>query len=160
MESIGEFRAGIGREKAAWICVEFIEFHITKAADDLGASKTRTKLFLQIAKYDQRKEARCKVCSNPNIPLQIYRPRFEFVLHDAEAFLDLPSTMVDLDDVLRRVIQVCSDSIKPIIALLFSDLIFVKRIYCFLCEFAAACHGDAVYETFVIRLPGALTFLG
>ena len=80
MKSIGEFRAGISGKKAVWVCIEFVEFHVTKAADDLGTSKTRTKLFLQVAKYDQRKEASCEVSGNPNVPLKIYRSCFKFML--------------------------------------------------------------------------------
>ena len=58
-----------------------------------------------------------------------YRPCRKICLHDAEAFLYLPSPFTDLQNVTNRIVQkIGAHSIQTIVLCLFPNLIFIKII--------------------------------
>ena len=63
--------------------------------------------------------------SDTIVILKIGRPGFEFVLHNAEAFLDLPSSPVYFYDFLGIILKVGAYRVESIVFFFIPDTIFI-----------------------------------
>ena len=68
---------------------------------------------------------------DPYFPAQVGGTGPEFMLHDAEALLDLPSPLIDVYNSFRLIFQVGADRVEPVISSLCGDLFFVQGIISF-----------------------------
>ena len=83
---------------------------------------------------------------------KINRSCAEFVLHNAEAFLNFPSALIDFDDFFGSIVQICRDGIESVIAFFFSDLLFINAVNGFFGNFALTRNGNLGDETLVVSL--------
>ena len=95
------------------------------------------------------------MCSDSYILSQIYRSCVKFMLHNSEALFNFPTTMINTDDLLRRIIQICCNRIESVIMFLIPYSILIKLIYIFIRNFTLVCHGHFLDKTLVIALPCA-----
>lgn len=55
---------------------------------------------------------------NPVFSLQVYRSCFKVRFHCSEAFLDLPSSLIDIDDLKYLPLYICRNCIEPVIEMI------------------------------------------
>ena len=66
------------------------------------------------SEQDQGEETSREMRRNPVIPTQVNRPSLEFTLHDAEAFLYLPTPVVDSNNGRSIIFNVCAHTIEAV----------------------------------------------
>ena len=80
--------------------LQLCHVHISQTGKDLCRSIFVFQLLFQQTVQDQRDKAGHEMSFDPVVPGQEDRSRKEVVLHDTEAFFDLPPLFVDGDDLV------------------------------------------------------------
>ena len=88
----------------------------------------------------------------PCICADMGRPCFKFALHDAEAFLYLPSLMIDFDDLPWILIQVGIECIESIVLFFFRYPLRVNGKEGIFCNLAVIGNSSLFHEPSVIVL--------
>jgi hypothetical protein len=111
-------------------------------------SKTAKKF--QILIKDERDETCNEMYRDTILQLEVYGPRPEHALHNAEVFLHLPSALVCLYDGFCSVFRTRTYSIKTVILFLLCDGIPVSVIngtFCRFLIFSGMVHLDEALKT-------------
>gem|GEM_PF-2929344 len=72
------------------------------------------------------------MCFNPVLTSDVNRTCLEFGFHDPKAFFNLPTLLIDPDNLVNITVHVCYNGIKPIISGLIGNLILIKTINTFI----------------------------
>ena len=131
----------------------FNKIHFPQRVYDLANSIPVVQFFLQISVKDERDKTRNEMCNDTFLPFEIYRACLKLALHDAEAFLDLPSALVHLYDGFRPIIQTRAYGIKTVEPFFLGDGIFVDVINDMFCNFPIFCGMFCLDEAFRVILP-------
>ena len=85
------------------------------------------QLLLDDAEDGEGEVADEEMCLDPVLPREVDGPCLELALPDPEALLDLPPSLVDPDDLLRRVLQVRADRVEAVVPGLLREPVPVPR---------------------------------
>ena len=108
------------------------------------------KPLFQVAEQHQCQKAGGEVRLNTDIFADIDRSCAELMLHDPEAFLNLPTPVVDADDFFGRVVQIGCHGIKTVELLLLADSLIVQSVGRLAGNFTLICYGNTGNEALII----------
>ena len=114
------------------------------------------ELLLDGAEDGEREEADEEVGLDPVLPREVHGTRLELALPDPEALLDLPASLVDPHDLLRRVFQVRADRIEAVVGRFLSEQVPVHAQGHLLRGFPVLCRVfrlDEAPRVVLVRLP-------
>ena len=108
MQRVGDFASWVLRQISDAIHVE--EVHAAKCFDEFRDGVSLIEFVLKKPVDKKCKKACEKMRSDPLVLLQVYRSCFEFGFHDPEGFFDLPSSVIDLENIRNIILSLEEDS--------------------------------------------------
>ena len=90
---------------------------------------------------------------NPVFSLQVYRSCFKVRFHYSETFFDLPSSLIDSDDLRYISIYVCRNCIEPVIHRFFIYSCLVELTIFLLCHLTIRSNRSLFYKSgWIVRI--------
>ena len=92
------------------------------------------------------------MCLDPVVSSDINRSCLEFCFHDPEILFNFPALFVNLYDFFDISIKICHNHIETIVKFFFRNLLFIKLIHFFFCNFAIVCYSSLFHKAHRIIL--------